>query len=92
VTVLCVIPGASHLYATEIDDRPTRWCFIDRKHLPHTWHLYGDSPPLPYLTWDGLDGYAEQAVMDSCSYYDPQWSLRCPNGHAATYFPGCEPL
>jgi hypothetical protein len=97
VTVLCIIPGPTQLVKTEPDDRPTRWCFTCRKHVPHTWHLYSDPEPSRY--WyladeEGLDGYAAAAIQPIVmpSYYDPVWSLRCPQDHADTYFPGCEPL
>ena len=42
VTVLCIIPGPSHIYKTEPDDKP-RWCFKCRKRAIHEWQLIGDS-------------------------------------------------
>jgi hypothetical protein len=44
LTILCVIPGPAHVYATEPDDKPTRWCFTCRKHGPHFWEYIGDPP------------------------------------------------
>lgn len=44
MTVLCMTPGPTHLYATEPDDKPTRFCFSGRKHAPHCWELFGDPP------------------------------------------------
>lgn len=95
--LLCIIPGPSHLYATDPDERETRWCFTCRKHVAHTWELWGDPPPSRFwhfADWDELDGYATTAIepLVMPSYYDPEWRLRCPAGHSDTYFPGCGPL
>lgn len=93
MTLLCILPGPSHLYATDPDDRATRWCFTCRAHLTHVWELWGDPPPVfpEFFDWPELDGYAYAQLRDY-SYYDPTWRLRCPNGHSDTYFPGCGPL
>lgn len=93
MSLLCIIPGPNHLYAEDPDERPTRWCFTCRQHLPHVWQLWGDPPPRNYqfADWPELDGWAEASIVMP-SYYDPEWSLWCPHGHSDTYFPGCGPL
>lgn len=40
---LCL--GPSIVGGTAPDDRPTRWCFQCRKHLPHSWELMRDKSP-----------------------------------------------
>lgn len=92
MNLLYIIPGPSEVLRTEPDDRDTRWCFTCRKHLPHTWVLRGDPPPSRYwhfADWDELDGYAVAAIQPLVmpSYYDPIWSLRCPDGHSDVDFP-----
>jgi hypothetical protein len=57
--ILCIIPGPSHVYRTEPDDRETRWCFRCRKRLPHVWKLIGDPP-------DVVTYYENQWVIE-CS-------------------------
>lgn len=46
--LLCIIPGPDKVLKVEPDDRPTRWCFGCRAHLPHKWVLMGDSKPSYY--------------------------------------------
>jgi len=89
-TVLCILPGPSRVLAFDFDDRWSRWCFTCRAHRSHIWLLLGD--PLPPL-WDeeGMDGWAEQEINSRLSYYDPVWTIRCPQGHSAIHFPGREP-
>jgi len=41
-TVLCIIPGPSHLYREHAAG--DLWCFRCRRHLPHTDQLLGDPP------------------------------------------------
>lgn len=42
--IIGFISGPSFTLATVDDDRPTRWCFQCRAHLPHSWALI-DEPP-----------------------------------------------
>jgi hypothetical protein len=44
VTFVGFTPGPSWERSTAPDDRPTRWCFQCRQHLPHTWALMDDPP------------------------------------------------
>src|SRR4051812_5024215 len=39
MSVLHICEGPTWERSTAPDDRPTRWCFNCRKHLPHTWSL-----------------------------------------------------
>lgn len=89
MTVLCIIPGPSHVYTEQADDRPTRWCFTCRKHLPHVWQLIGDPPPRnwEFTDWPELDGYAAATIIEP-SWYEPNWVPRCPAGHSDIDFPG----
>lgn len=43
MSVLHICPGPVE-QATAPDDRPTRWCFGCRAHLPHTWAILFDPP------------------------------------------------
>lgn len=85
---LCIIPGPNHVYRTDEDDRPTRWCFTCRAHVQHRWELIGDPPPrnFEFAGWEGLDGWAEASIVMP-SYYDPMWVIRCPAGHSDIDFP-----
>lgn len=40
--------GPNRTLATCPDDRPWRWCFSCREHLPHSWALIGDVEPSYY--------------------------------------------
>jgi hypothetical protein len=90
--VLCIIPGPSRTIAFDFDDRWSRWCFTCRAHRNHIWTLTDD--PLPrnveFADWEGLDGYAEASIVMP-SYYDPTWTIHCPQGHSAIHFPGRDP-
>ncbi len=65
MTLLCVIPGPSHVYATGPDDRPNRWCFLCRKRVPHYWELVGDPP--------GVETYYDRQWIIRC--------MRCLEDH-----------
>lgn len=64
MTVIHVTPGPSFVLASAPDDRPARWCFLERKRLPHTWALVDDPPeaqpsyyePVPVLRCSGCGG------------------------------------
>ena len=60
MTLIHINPGPSWVVATVVDDRPTRWCFCCRKHLPHTWTLYTDPP-------ERQPSYYEPVPVLSCS-------------------------
>ena len=47
MTVLCVIPGPTHIVSTRDDDKP-RWCFRCRHRHLHTWTLLDYEEPSYY--------------------------------------------
>jgi hypothetical protein len=54
VTILHIKYGPSFVLGLSDDDRPTRWCFQCRKHLPHTWALMTDAPELHPTYYDSI--------------------------------------
>lgn len=92
MTVLCIIPGPSHVYR-EGRTRSRKWCFRCRRRAVHRRLLVGDPPPSAsfwagFADWAELDGYAAASIVYP-SYYEPVWVLRCPTcNEDHTEFPG----
>jgi hypothetical protein len=68
MTLVGFIPGPSCTLATSSDDRPARFCFHCRKHLPHSWALMDDPP-------ERQPSYYEAVPVLRCS--------RCGDDHAS---------
>ena len=62
MTIVCIIPGASHEYARK--PAGDKWCFNCRKRLPHDFVLMGDPPDVETYYESQWDTRCSQCHQD----------------------------